>query len=179
MDDTPNERFDMNNDYEGGQWIDGEYFYTNKRQKTMQTREDQLYGIWGDSDSDDERRGKRGPREKADLTRPVGFVSSGVAKPTEDADKQARQSQSQRQEQTGSGLGFASAGPAQEDQEAELDSNLFPTAFGQRSASAFSVHGLKAAPGQLQEQLSCVPTCNAASQSHALEAFTLPIGPAC
>lgn len=144
MDDTPNERFDMNNDYEGGQWIDGEYFYTNKRQKTVQTREDQLYGIWGDSDSDDERRGKRGPREKADLTRPVGFVSSGVAKPNEDADKQAQREvqNSQRQAQAGVGLGFASAGPEQEIEEDGLDSNLFPTAFGQRSALGFlQTHG--------------------------------------
>ena len=140
MDDTPNERFDMNNDYEGGQWIDGEYFYTNKRQKTVQTREDQLYGVWGDSDSDEERHGRRGPRAKGDLTRPVGFVSSGVAKPNEEADKQSRhdlqhEQRPQQQEQAGQGLGFGPAGPGEEEEEegaGGLDTSLFPTAFGQR-----------------------------------------------
>lgn len=38
------ERFDMDNDYEGGEWIGGEFFHQGQRKRKMQTREEQLYG---------------------------------------------------------------------------------------------------------------------------------------
>jgi tuftelin-interacting protein 11 len=33
-----NERFDVDNDYEGGQWIGGEFFHAGKRRKRQQVR---------------------------------------------------------------------------------------------------------------------------------------------
>ncbi|GFR47277.1 hypothetical protein Agub_g8964 [Astrephomene gubernaculifera] len=76
------ERFDMENDYEGGQWINGEFYYSKKRQKRMQSKEDQIYGVFADDsdDSDGDRRGRRRDRDRdrdRDYTKPVGFVSSG------------------------------------------------------------------------------------------------------
>lgn len=74
------ERFDMENDYESGQWINGEFFYSKKRQKRVQTKEERIYGVFAEDsdDSDGDRRGRRRDREQErDYTKPVGFVSSG------------------------------------------------------------------------------------------------------
>ncbi|PNH02018.1 hypothetical protein TSOC_012032 [Tetrabaena socialis] len=76
------ERLDMERDYEGGQWVGGEFFYSKKRKKQTQSKDDQIYGVFADdSDSDGDRRGRRrdrGDRDgERDYTKPVGFVSSG------------------------------------------------------------------------------------------------------
>ena len=80
------ERFDMDNDFEGGEWIGGEFHYKAKRQKRMQTRDDQIYGVFAD-DSDDSGGGGGGRRRRrrdgdgggndGDYTRPVNFISTG------------------------------------------------------------------------------------------------------
>lgn len=76
------ERFDVDNDFEGGQWIGGEYFYDQKVKKRQQTRDDAIYGIFA-SDSDDSEGGRRGRKrdrgggDRGDLTKPVAFVSTG------------------------------------------------------------------------------------------------------
>lgn len=46
MDDgeQPMERFDMENDFEGGEWIGGEFFHRGKRQRQSQTKEQAIYG---------------------------------------------------------------------------------------------------------------------------------------
>ncbi|EFJ43876.1 hypothetical protein VOLCADRAFT_65509 [Volvox carteri f. nagariensis] len=70
----------MENDYEGGQWINGEFYYSKKRQKRMQTKDERIYGVFADDsdDSDGDRRGRRRDRDRErDYTKPVGFVSSG------------------------------------------------------------------------------------------------------
>lgn len=81
------ERFDMENDYEGGQWINGEFFYTRKKDKKRQTRDDQIYGVFGDSsDSDGGRRKGRRKRKAGydddddggSFARPVNFISKGT-----------------------------------------------------------------------------------------------------
>ncbi|GBG65315.1 hypothetical protein CBR_g50354 [Chara braunii] len=90
------ERFDMENDYEGGTWVGGEYYYRKKKAKRKQTKEDVLFGIFNESDSDDEEEagmgGKRrrhdgGMLKKADLTKPVNFVSTGTVLPSEELEE--------------------------------------------------------------------------------------------
>ena len=85
------DRFNVDNDFENGQWIGGEFFHAGKKQKRQQNADDRLYGVFADDSDDDDRRGKRrgggGDRGgDADYSVPVGFVSSGVVnKQQEDA----------------------------------------------------------------------------------------------
>ena len=46
MDDgeQPMDRFDVENDFEGGEWIGGEFFHRGKRQRQSQTKEQAIYG---------------------------------------------------------------------------------------------------------------------------------------
>lgn len=94
------ERFDVDNDFEGGKWIGTEFFYTNKKRKRQQTKDEALYGYDSDfSDSERPRRGK-GEKREADYTQPVGFVSSGVVKSTDEKPEDVEQA-----EHSASGLG--------------------------------------------------------------------------
>ena len=47
-DEQRNDRFDMDADYEGGEWIGGEFFHRGKKQKRQQTADDRLYGIFAE-----------------------------------------------------------------------------------------------------------------------------------
>ncbi|PRW56706.1 septin and tuftelin-interacting 1-like protein 1 [Chlorella sorokiniana] len=111
-DEQRNERFDVDADFEGGEWIGGEFFHRGKKQKRQQTAEDRLYGIFAE-DSDDEydrRRGGPGGRggKRADYSKPVSFVGGGVVQHgPEDGDQQ--QQEAGPQGPPGSGLGFAPA----------------------------------------------------------------------
>ncbi len=137
-----NERFDVDNDFEGGEWIDGEFYYKNKRQKRQQTAEDRIYGVFAENSSDEEggRRGRRS-REQADLTKPVAFVSKGVAQPSEPEEPRVGLGGSGAAGlgfggSGGMGLGFTSAGQQgkqeeEEEEDEELQLNV-PAAFGQR-----------------------------------------------
>ena len=78
------ERFDVDNDYEGGQWIGDEYFFSRKRAKRQQTRDEQLYGYQSDDSDGETRRAKRRERAPANYAKPVGFVSSGVVTSSDD-----------------------------------------------------------------------------------------------
>ena len=78
------ERFDVDNDFEGGQWVGDEYFYSRKRAKRQQTRDEQLYGYQSDDSDGETRRAKRRERVPANYTKPVGFVSSGVVTSSDD-----------------------------------------------------------------------------------------------
>ncbi|KAI7842892.1 hypothetical protein COHA_003404 [Chlorella ohadii] len=110
-DEQRNDRFDMDADYEGGEWIGGEFFHRGKKQKRQQTADDRLYGIFAE-DSDDEydrRRGGQGGRggKRADYTKPVSFVGGGVVQHgPEDGDQEQ---EAGPQGPPGSGLGFAPA----------------------------------------------------------------------
>lgn len=135
------ERFDLDNDYEGGQWVGDEYFYQNKKQKTHQTADERLYGVFADSDSDGEGRGKKRSQKAADYSRPVGFVSSGITQDTtqkpEDVVKSEHQAVPAARAGLGAGLGAGGglgfqAGSQVKQEEDDEQESLLPTAFGQR-----------------------------------------------
>eukprot|EP00803_Ostreobium_quekettii_P005141 evm.model.scf_54.2 EVM.evm.TU.scf_54.2 scf_54:5179-15799(+) len=148
------ERFDVDNDFEGGQWIGGEYFYKNKRQKRQQTEDDRLYGIFAEDDSEDEGRGRRGRRGggpgRSDFTKPVNFVSKGRVDPSmddveEEEEEEEKVNGEMKQEalQEGEfklGLGYqtfdpaAKEGPGGEEDDGEDD--VLPTMFGRRIKEA-------------------------------------------
>ena len=92
------ERLDVDNDYEGGEWVEDEFFYRNKRRKRSQNREDAIYGVFAENDSDGSdggggggrgRRRREAPeRKKQDYTKPIGFVGGGVMKQGGDAEEE-------------------------------------------------------------------------------------------
>ncbi|CAL0331263.1 unnamed protein product [Lupinus luteus] len=113
------ERFGMDNDFEGGEWIGGEYYYRKRKEKRTQTREDVLYGVFADSEDDDDddyssrkRRKDRGLSKKQDLTKPVNFVSTGTFMPNEDIDKKSKEQDEKdnhiSEDRPGLGLGMGS-----------------------------------------------------------------------
>lgn len=135
------ERFDLDNDYEGGQWVGDEYFYQNKKLKTHQTADERLYGVFADSDSDGEGRSRKRSQKSADYSRPVGFVSSGITQDTtqnpEDIVKSEHQSMPAARAGLGAGLGSGGglgfqAGSTVKYEDEEEPEALLPTAFGQR-----------------------------------------------
>lgn len=151
------ERFDMDNDFEGGKWVGDEFFYTNKKRKRQQTKDEQLYGYDSDlSDSERPRRG-RGEKKQTDYSQPVGFVSSGVVRSTDEKPEDVEQAEHSagglglgskaRPSQNGGGLGLGAAGVGAADGlgfKAALDPNamgldddeddnvVMPTSFGKR-----------------------------------------------
>lgn len=142
------ERFDVDNDYEGGQWIGGEFFYEKKRKKRQQTEEDRIYGVFAEGDSDDEYERRPSKRERADYAKPVNFVSKGTVqdeKADEAKEQRPRVSVAAAPSEGGrGGLGFGGAGlgarPQKQDDEVDEDDEVddeqavLPTAFGRRYA---------------------------------------------
>ncbi|XP_062202388.1 septin and tuftelin-interacting protein 1 homolog 1-like [Phragmites australis] len=126
------DRFDMDGDFEGGQFgRDGEFYYRSRRERAPQTRDDAIYGVFaeGDSDydSDDDEGSRRRSRRKRrrdgaepDLTKPVQFVSTGNFMPTQEPEPDQRP-----------GLGRADADAEEEaEAEEEEDTEMLPSMFG-------------------------------------------------
>ncbi|XP_060199510.1 septin and tuftelin-interacting protein 1 homolog 1-like [Lycium barbarum] len=137
------ERFGMENDYEDGQWINGEFYYGKRKEKNkVQTKDDVLYGVFasGDSDSDYEgssskKRKKGGLSSKADLTKPVSFVSTGTVMPNEEIDLNSKEENDEKlieeESNKGSGLGFGTNSSSIDSNADEIESFL-PSAFGRK-----------------------------------------------
>lgn len=152
------ERFGMENDYEGGQWIGGEYYYKKRKEKRTQTKDDVLYGVFADSDDDDDdypsRKRKKDFSKKADLTKPVNFVSTGTFMPNQEIDNKSKEQNEKdgyvSEDRPGLGLGFgmgsagtsgsglgfnsgsAANGSDRNDSDENDDNNFLPTAFGKK-----------------------------------------------
>ncbi|KAF8655521.1 hypothetical protein HU200_061066 [Digitaria exilis] len=137
------DRFDMDGDFEGGRWgRDGEFYYRSRRERAPQTRDDAIYGVFaeGDSDYDSEddegsrRRGRRKRRrDEPDLTKPVQFVSTGNFMPTQEP-------QPEPDQRPGLGRPATAAAAKEEEEEAEEDdegdTEMLPTMFGSIRAGA-------------------------------------------
>lgn len=154
------EKFGMENDYEDGQWIGGEFYYRKRKDKRTQTKDDVLYGVFADSasDSDDDysskkRRKDRDIHKKHDLTKPVNFISTGTVMPTQEIDQNTKEDNNVDEDRPGIGLGFGSASSGSglglglglgfnsgsngvtrnEEEEDNYEPEVFlPTAFGKR-----------------------------------------------
>ncbi|MCH90810.1 tuftelin-interacting protein 11-like, partial [Trifolium medium] len=88
--DEDQEKFGMENDFEGGEWRGGEFYCQKTREKRHRSREDVLYGVFADSEDDDDeysRRKRRKDRDfskKHDFTKPVIFVPALNFMPNQD-----------------------------------------------------------------------------------------------
>ncbi|RRT51970.1 hypothetical protein B296_00050772 [Ensete ventricosum] len=142
------ERFGMENDYEGGEWIGGEFYYRRKKERPVQTRDDVIYGTFaaGSSDSDSDGGGGRPSRKrrkgdlisKPDLSKPVRFVSTGTVMPTQEIDRDLKEEGNRAAETPdfrqglGYGLGFQTDKKEPEGDEDEDEESFLPTAFGRK-----------------------------------------------
>ncbi|XVF56663.1 hypothetical protein PTKIN_Ptkin06aG0138400 [Pterospermum kingtungense] len=142
------ERFGMENDFEDGQWINGEFYYRKRKEKRTQTKDDVLYGVFAsDSDSEDDgsRKRRKGFVKKADLTKPVNFVSTGTVMPTQEIDKNSKvendnnvfddsENDSRPGLGSGSGLGFGGNNSLSktDGDDGYNDHSFLPTAFGRK-----------------------------------------------
>ncbi|RWV84999.1 hypothetical protein GW17_00053244 [Ensete ventricosum] len=142
------ERFGMENDYEGGEWIGGEFYYRRKKERPVQTRDDVIYGTFaaGSSDSDSDGGGGRRSRKrrkgdlisKPDLSKPVRFVSTGTVMPTQEIDRDLKEEGNRAAETPdlrqglGYGLGFQTDKKEPEGDEDEDEESFLPTAFGRK-----------------------------------------------
>lgn len=110
------ENFGTEKDFEGGQWVNGEFYFRKRREKARtQTKDDVIYGVFGDSeDVDDDGYSSKKRRKdfgrKQDLTKPVNFVSTGNFMPDKDnVDENLKEQDDGEEDRPGLGLGFGSA----------------------------------------------------------------------
>lgn len=146
----------MENDYDDGQWIDGEFYYSRKKERhRTQTKDDAIYGSFAvdssDSDSDGRPSKRRRNRDllgrKPDLTKPVNFVSTGTVMPNQEIDRdfeketgtETQNPNSNSNSSQGAGLGYglgfqADSGKGTNEDVAAADDNqdFLPTAFGRK-----------------------------------------------
>lgn len=143
----------MDNDYEEATWIDGDFYAKKRKGNKRQTKEEALYGVFDESDSDVDDSGKKRRRDsskKGDLTKPVSFISTGTVMPSEEVDKEEKE---ENVNGVGAGLGFGTAGlgsgaglgaapglgfgsKEKPNADEEPEEDLLPTAFGRRIKEA-------------------------------------------
>ncbi|KAI5651019.1 hypothetical protein M9H77_37024 [Catharanthus roseus] len=131
------ERFGMENDYEGGQWIGGE-FYSKKRKKNP-CRPRMIDSDYEGLGSSRKRRKDKDLYRKPDLTKPFNFVSTGTVMPNQEIDRNAKEENQvfEEDDRMPSGLGFAPNSSSKRNLEEdggikEDDNDFLPTAFGKK-----------------------------------------------
>ncbi|KAK8967551.1 hypothetical protein KSP40_PGU011030 [Platanthera guangdongensis] len=140
------ERFDLDNDYEGGRWIGDEYYYRSKKEKRIQTKEDVIYGSFSvlSSDSDSggrisRKRSKRDLIRKPDLTKPVQFISTGTVMPGQEIERNAEENNAAENPNPIAGVSFGlgfRVDPQRNGVDDGEDENFLPTAFGRKIKEA-------------------------------------------
>ncbi|CAJ2664547.1 unnamed protein product [Trifolium pratense] len=116
----------MENDFEGGEWRGGEFYCQKTREKRHRSREDVLYGVFADSEDDDDeysRRKRRKDRDfskKHDFTKPVIFVPALNFMPNQDnVDQDLKEK-------------YENFGCDESDENDNGDDNFLPTEFGKK-----------------------------------------------
>lgn len=97
------QRFAMDADFDNGRWIDGEFYYhSHKEREPPQTRDNTIYGIFSnlDSDSDASRSSRKrhrssAPAGKPNLTKQVSFISLRTVMPNQEIDRAAAEEREQ------------------------------------------------------------------------------------
>ncbi|KAJ3670835.1 hypothetical protein LUZ60_008261 [Juncus effusus] len=132
----------MDDDYEGGRWIGDEFYYKRKKERPQQTKDDALYGVFADSSDDSDsgrRKRRRSDGSKADLTRPVQFISTGTVMPNKEIEENVKD-EGVGEQKSGLGLGFGLGFRAddtkdkeeQEDVVQDVEESFLPSAFGRK-----------------------------------------------
>lgn len=157
-------------DYEGGKWIDGEFYYSRKKERPVQSRDDSLYGVFatgGSSDSDSDTGRRRGKRRrgdvigsKGDLTKPVQFVSTGSYMPSQDNEENGNAKNKEEQEEgsAGRGLGFGlgfNSGEKNEGQEDAVQGMDWNDTFLAEKNKQYLCYAVKRTLQQLPILLPC------------------------
>ncbi|XP_078083506.1 tuftelin-interacting protein 11 [Mustelus asterias] len=91
-DEVEMERFEISD------W-DLENEFNPDRVRHRQTKEDAIYGMWAENDSDDERPSFGGKRSK-DYTAPVNFISAGIRRPAAEENEEEKDSDDSEEEKT-------------------------------------------------------------------------------
>lgn len=157
-DDQPYMRFGVEEDYEDGQWIGGEFYASKQVKKRNQSRDEALFGVFAESDSDEDGGRKKRKKDgngggKADFTKPVNFVSIGNVVPTEELSKKEKEDRDREREReemenvgavrlglgsferAGLGLGFGMKDDrvqGEEVEEEDEEDDVLKSAYGQR-----------------------------------------------
>jgi tuftelin-interacting protein 11 len=71
------EAFNVDDTYEGGQWINGEFYYAKEKQKRKFTKDDAIFGIFVGDSSDEEGGSRKKSRYDKSYAKPVQFISTG------------------------------------------------------------------------------------------------------
>lgn len=151
------EKFGMEKDFQDGEWIDGEFYYRNRKLKCHQTQDDVLYGVFAYSNSEDDddedgygnksRKRRKDLSKKSDLTKPVNFISTGTVMPSQEIERNSN-SDAEKEDpaaaedppraglglgsSSGLGLGFDSLKVKKVERDDDTEDGFLPSAFGRK-----------------------------------------------